>query len=70
MKLLSLALLLAGFSVCTLSAQADSPADSPEEAHRKNQKCVKAKGSIKSGDKAGQCWANGKHLQAYDIKLS
>ncbi len=66
MKLLSLALLLAGFSVCTLSAQADSP----EEAHRKNQKCVKAKGSIKSGDKAGQCWAKGKHLQAYDIKLS
>lgn len=66
MKLLSLALLLVGFSVCTLSAEADSP----EEAHRKNKKCVKAGGSIKTGDKAGQCWGKGKHMQAYDINLS
>lgn len=60
MKLLTLALLLAGFSICTLSA-----ADSHEEAARKHRKCVSAKGSIKPD---GKCKRKGQELQAYSIR--
>jgi len=60
MKLLTLALLVAGFSICTLSA-----ADSHEEATRKHKKCVHSKGSIKPD---GRCMRKGQELQAYTIK--
>lgn len=62
MKLLTLALLLAGFSICTLSA-ADA------DVARKRAKCHKAGGSIKGGghEHAGQCRGKKGHMQAYDI---
>ena len=60
MKLLSLALLLAGFSICTLSAVPDSPA----EVDRKTDKCHRAGGKMKEG----RCMKKGDELQALRIK--
>lgn len=64
MKLLTLALLLAGFSICTLSA-----AENAAEIARKRAKCHKAGGSIKGRghEHAGQCRGKKGHMQAYDI---
>jgi len=61
MKLLTLALLLAGFSICTLSAAVD--------VERNRAKCHKAGGSIKGRghEHAGQCRGKRGHMQAYDI---
>jgi len=63
MKLLTLALLLAGFSICTLSAE------NAADVARKRAKCHKAGGSIKGRghEHAGQCRGKKGHMQAYDI---
>ncbi len=62
MKLLVLAFLLTGFSVCTLQAYTEKEA---------RKKCSEVGGSIKSGDKEGQCWGYKKgrslHYQSYDL---
>jgi len=64
MKLLTLAPLLAGFSICTLSA-----AENAADVARKRAKCHKAGGSIKGRghEHAGQCRGKKGHMQAYDI---
>lgn len=57
MKLLALAILLAGFTMNTVSANHDA------EHERKHKKCVSAKGHMKNG----KCMRKGQELQAYSI---
>ncbi len=69
MKFLTLALLLAGFSVCTLQAaeqqtQAAVEQDDAAAKDKKLRKCVSSKGSIKNG----KCMRKGQELQAYSYK--